>query len=71
MNSLIRIVCALLLMVVSAIPWAGPADWQDQLSQITAKDWSRAHAAHLLERAGFGGTPSELERFSAMSPVMA
>ncbi|MFZ9255724.1 MAG: DUF1800 domain-containing protein [Burkholderiaceae bacterium] len=71
MNSLIRIVCALLLMVVSAIPWAGPADWQDQLSQIPAKDWSRAHAAHLLERAGFGGTPSELERFSTMSPVMA
>jgi hypothetical protein len=71
MNSLIRIICALLLMVVSAIPWAGPADWQDQLSQIPAKDWSRAHAAHLLERAGFGGTPSELERFSAMSPVMA
>ena len=29
------------------------------------------HAAHLLERAGFGGTPEEIARFAAMRPAQA
>ena len=37
---------------------AGPPTWQNDLTPITAKDWNRDLAAHLLERAGFGGTPA-------------
>ena len=32
------------------------------LSPIAASDWSRDRAAHLLERAGFGGPPDEVDR---------
>ena len=35
----------------------GPVDWQGDLSPIASSEWSYDRAAHLLERAGFGGTP--------------
>jgi hypothetical protein len=50
---------------------AGPASWADDLSPIDAKDWSYQRAAHLLERAGFGGTPEEIQRFAQMTPAQA
>lgn len=36
--------------------------------RISDKDWSRDHAAHLLQRAGFGASPALLDRFAALSP---
>ncbi|MGR8922090.1 MAG: DUF1800 domain-containing protein, partial [Gammaproteobacteria bacterium] len=36
-----------------------------RLAPLPAADWTRAHAAHLLERAGFGGTPAEVDRLFA------
>jgi uncharacterized protein (DUF1800 family) len=50
---------------------AGPAVWSDDLSPITASDWSYDRAAHLIERAGFGATPEELKRLAAMTPRQA
>jgi uncharacterized protein (DUF1800 family) len=55
---------------------AGPAgtasgDWTNDLSPIAAADWNYERAAHLLERAGFGGTPDEIERLAAMTPRQA
>ena len=47
---------------------AGPADWSDDLSSISAGDWSEARAAHLIERAGFGAAPEEVKRLAAMTP---
>ncbi len=47
---------------------AGPAAWENDLAPIQAGDWSYDHAAHLLARAGFGGTPEEIERLAKMSP---
>lgn len=43
----------------------------ESLSPIKAADWTYDRAAHLLERAGFGGTPSEIERLAAMTPEAA
>lgn len=40
----------------------------ESLRPITARDWGRAHARHLLERAGFGGTPEDVDRLAAMTP---
>ena len=31
--------------------------WSGDLQPIAAAQWNRERAAHLLERAGFGGTP--------------
>jgi uncharacterized protein (DUF1800 family) len=40
----------------------------ESLSPIAGDDWSYARAAHLLERAGFGGTPGEIEHLANLSP---
>ena len=50
---------------------AGPDAWVDELSPIAAADWSYNRAAHLLERAGFGGTPDEIGRLAAKTPQQA
>jgi uncharacterized protein (DUF1800 family) len=50
---------------------AGPATWQNDLTPISAKDWNRDFAAHLLERAGFGGTPAEIDALAKMTPAQA
>ena len=50
---------------------AGPPAWTNDLAPIGAADWDYDKAAHLLERAGFGGTPAEIERLAAMTPEAA
>ena len=50
---------------------AGPDSWVDDLTPISKTDWSYQRAAHLLERAGFGGTPDEIRRLAAMTPEEA
>lgn len=47
------------------------ASWQGELTPISATDWSYDRAAHLLERAGFGGTPDQIEALASMSPSAA
>src|SRR5262245_36651221 len=49
----------------------GPAPWIDDLSPIAPADWSEDRAAHLLERAAFGGTPVEVQRFARLTPQAA
>jgi hypothetical protein len=50
---------------------AGPAIWTNNLTPMGQEDWNYEHAAHLLERVGFGGTPEEIRRFAAMRPEQA
>lgn len=50
---------------------AGPASWAGDLTPISAAEWSRDRAAHLLERVGFGGTPEDIERLATMTPEAA
>ena len=63
----------LAVSVASLAPGAlsAPDPWRGDLTPIGAEDWTRDRAAHLLERAGFGGTPEEIERFAAMTPQQA
>jgi hypothetical protein len=42
-----------------------------RLAQIDIALWSEKAAAHLLERAGFGGTPGVIRRLAAMTPEQA
>jgi len=59
----------------AAAIWASAATanqaWVDDLSPIGAEDWNYERAAHLIERAGFGGTPAEIEALAAMTPENA
>lgn len=50
---------------------AGPVQWENDLRPITAADWNRDMAAHLLERAGFGGTPAEIDALAKLTPADA
>lgn len=43
----------------------------DSLEPLSSSAWSYGHAAHLLERAGFGGTPEVVTRFAQMTPEAA
>ncbi|MEQ8234763.1 MAG: DUF1800 domain-containing protein [Gammaproteobacteria bacterium] len=49
----------------------GYAGVDERLAPLAESDWTRAHAAHLLERAGFGGTPREVDRLAALGPRAA
>src|SRR6185436_19300129 len=55
----------------SGLAGAGPVEWANDLAPVTAAEWHYDKAAHLLERAGFGGTPEEIARLAAMSPRQA
>ncbi len=60
--------------VVAANPndWEpGPASWTGDLTPIAAADWSYDRAEHLLGRAGFSGTPEEVQRLADMTPEEA
>src|SRR6266566_431758 len=48
---------------------AGPAHWQNDLTPIAPSDWNYEFAAHLLERAGFGGTPEEIQALARLTPA--
>ena len=49
----------------------GAAQWQNDLTPIGPSDWNYDFAAHLLERAGFGGTPEEIEALARLTPAEA
>ena len=50
---------------------AGPSSWQNDLRPIGPSDWNCDFAAHLLERAGFGGTPQEIQALAKLTPAQA
>ncbi len=50
---------------------AQPSAWEGDLTPIAASDWDLEKAAHLLERAGFGGTPAEIAEFAKLDPASA
>src|SRR5215471_13908621 len=54
---------------LGAAPSSSP--WVDNLSPIAPTDWNADRAAHLLERAGFGGTPEDIARLAALTPQKA
>lgn len=64
---------AALAMLASPLPadTGGHAAWQNDLAPISASDWNYDFAAHLLERAGFGGTPEEIQTLAHMTPTQA
>jgi len=41
------------------------------LSPLPASKWNYTTAAHLLNRAGFGGSPADIEKLTAMTPTEA
>jgi hypothetical protein len=50
---------------------SGSAQWQNDLTPVGPSDWNYDFAAHLLERAGFGGTPEEIQALAKLTPAEA
>lgn len=46
-------------------------DWIGDLTPIGASDWTYDRARHLLDHAGFGGTPDDITRLYRMGPEAA
>lgn len=46
-------------------------EWAGDITPITKSDWNERSAKHLLERAGFGGTPAEIAEFAKLDPKEA
>src|SRR5438105_13633266 len=63
---LLKLVCLGALVTLSGAKAA-----QDDLTPIAPADWNYEFAAHLLERAGFGGTPDEINALAKMTPAQA
>lgn len=62
---------ALLALLFAPLACVAAADWSGDLTPIGQEDWNTERAAHLLERAGFGGTPEDIAQFAAMTPDAA
>ena len=71
MKTLSKLAQIAVLAIASLSAYAAPLAWQDSLEPLPPSEWNRDRAAHLLERAGFGGTPAELAQLAAMSPQQA
>jgi hypothetical protein len=54
---------------IAAAP--APPGWTGDLSPIAPSDWNAERAAHLLERAGFGGTPEDIAQLASLTPQQA
>jgi uncharacterized protein (DUF1800 family) len=60
-----------LFLLLAPLACAAAANWTGDLTPIQTHEWSAERAAHLLERAGFGGTPAEIAQLAAMTPQAA
>lgn len=47
------------------------AGWEGDLSPIAASEWTPERARHLLDRAGFGGTPEQISELTQLGPEAA
>jgi uncharacterized protein (DUF1800 family) len=62
---------ALLALLFAPLACVAARDWSGDLTPIGQEDWNTERAAHLLERAGFGGTPEDIAQFAALTPEAA
>ena len=63
-----------LLGVGVAVNTAAGVDTQQEekpLAPLSAAEWDARLATHLLDRAGFGGSPDQIAELAAMSPQQA
>jgi len=73
-NKTIAVAVSVLLLLAgqsAAAQQNAPYSWQNDLSAVAGTDWNYDRAAHLLERAGFGGTPQQIQQLAAMPVAVA
>ena len=63
---MVRSVLIVISLIAAAPTVAVAGSDEVSLKAISAEQWDREHAAHLLRRAGFGGSPDEIDRLAEM-----
>ena len=64
----VRLFCFLQIVLISL---SASVSWSSDFAAIPASQWNYEKAAHLLDRAGFGGTPEEIQALASMTPQQA
>jgi len=68
-NCVARVVTVPLIVLVATSVWATDYDnWLGDLRPISAAEWNKSSAKHLLERAGFGASPAEVAIYVKLKP---
>ncbi len=63
MSKNLILISILIILFTSNIFAKETNNWKNDIDPIKKEDWSIAKASHLLERAGFGGTPEEIKLY--------
>ena len=58
-------------LVVTAAADLGGQQQEKPLAPLSAGDWDARRAAHLLDRAGFGGSPEQIEFLVSLGAIEA
>ena len=59
------------LVIANAALAEKNANWYGNINPISIQDWDISKATHLMERAGFGGTPEQIEFIFKLGPIKA
>ena len=62
---------SVMLLIGLAQATSVPDPWVNDLTPLSSRDWNELKAKHLLERAGFGATPEEIQLLARLTPSQA
>ena len=71
MSKNLILISILIVLFYSNVSAKETNNWKSTIDPIKQEDWSIAKASHLLERAGFGGTPEEIEFIYNLGHILA
>ena len=71
MSKNLILISILIVLFFSSVSAKETNNWKSAIDPIKQEDWSIAKASHLLERAGFGGTPEEVEFIYNLGHILA
>jgi len=60
-----------MLLSSSAVTAQAADPWLNDLQPLPKHEWNYERAQHLLERAGFGATPQDIEQLARLTPAQA
>jgi hypothetical protein len=66
-----KLICSCMLLSGLAVTAQAADPWLDDLQPLPKREWNYERAQHLLERAGFGATPQEIEQLAQLTPAQA
>ena len=67
----VKLTLGLMLLTSLAVTAQAADPWLNDLQPLTNREWNYERAQHLLERAGFGATPKEIEQLAQLTPAQA